>query len=465
MRIETEHLTAEEVAQFRERALTPAQRRELDAHVVGCESCLRQVLDPAHSPLAFTSLTEAFMPSVDEKPFHLSREELKRYKGEVLDEADRTIFESHLEICSECSREAAEAQAIAGAVSATGQSAKWIEKESKPRWRWVPAFGERPLLWTPARVFGIIAVVGCVLLLLALWAQKKTTQNQAIQTEQRDNPVIPAIPPNNSAAPPAPTGELAGSNVNVSSPGSNSNQASSNSSTEDEKINTPSIVVRLKDNGAEVGLDSQGKLVGLEGIAPQAQRAVQTALASERLPEPQALKDLAGGKIILMGQATDGLPFKLIAPVGVVLSLNRPTLRWQPVDGATSYTVSVYDSDFNRVAKSNPQSKTAWTVPLSLQNGKIYSWEVTALKDNQEITSPVAPAPRAQFKIVEVERLNEIAAVRKQQPLSHLALGVLYARAGLLTEAEREFRALLNANPQSNVAKKLLSTVQAWRSP
>ena len=460
MRIETEHLTEEEVARFRQRALTPAQRRELDAHVVGCESCLRQVLNPAHSHLAFTSLTEAFMPSLDEKPFHLSQEELKRYNGDVLDEADRTIFESHLEICSECSRQAAEAKAIAEAVPAAG----WIEKETKPRWRWVPAFGVRSLFWTPARAVGIIAAVGCVLLILALWIQQMTapTQDQAVQTEQRDKPTLPS--PNNSAAPPAPTGELAGGNENESSPGSNNNQASSNSSTEDAKINAPSIVVRLKDNGAEVGLDSQGKLVGLERIAPATQKAVQTALASEHLPEPQALNELAGGKIILMGEVSEGLPFKLIAPVGVVLSLNRPTLRWQPVDGATHYTVSVFDSDFNRVAKSNPQGATAWTVPLSLQNGKIYSWEATALKDNQEITSPVAPAPRAQFKIVEAERLNEIATVRKQKPLSHLALGVLYARAGLLTEAEGEFRALLNDNPQSNVAKKLLSMVQAWRS-
>jgi hypothetical protein len=467
MRIETEHLTEQEVAQFRERELNAMKRRELDAHVIDCESCLRRVLNPAHSPLAFTSLTEAFMPSADEKPFHLSHEELKRYSNDVLDEADRTIFESHLEICSECSREAAELQTIAGAVPANGRSAGWIEKETKPGRRWIPAFGRFSTFWTPARAVGMIAVVGCVLLIVALWIQQKTTptQEQAIQTEQRNNPALPPIPSNNSTAPPAPTGELAGSNENASSPGSNNNQDASSSSTEDEKKGASPIVVHLKDGDAEVGLDGQGKLVGLERLAPQTQKAVQTALASERLPEPQALNDLAGGKIILMGQATDGLPFKLIAPVGVVLSLNRPTLRWQPVDGATHYTVSVFDSDFNRVAKSNPQGATTWTLPLSLQNGKIYSWEVTALKDNQEITSPVAPAPRAQFKIAEAQRLNEIAIVRKQKPLSHLTLGVLYARAGLLTEAEREFRALLNANPQSNVAKKLLSTVQAWRSP
>lgn len=467
MGVETEHLTEQEIAQFRRRELTPMERRLLDSHIAVCESCLRRVLNPAHSPLAFTSLTEALLPSADEKPFHLSQEELKRYNADSLDEADRTIFESHLEICSECEREAAELQTIAGSVSPGGRSVEWVEKETKARWRWLPVFGRMSTLWTsPARVFGMIAAVGCVLLILALWTQKKTapTQDQATQTEQRDNPALPAIQSNNSAEPSPGDALAGGSNENTSSPGSINNQDSSNSSTEEQKTNASSTVVRLQDNGAEVGLDRQGKLIGLERLTPQAQKAVQTALASEGLPEPQALNELGGPKIILMGQATDGVPFKLIAPIHSVLSLNRPTLRWQPLDGATHYTVSVFDSDFNRVAKSNPQTTTAWTVPLSLQNGKIYSWEVTALKDNQEITSPVAPAPRAQFKIVELERLNEIATVRKQKPVSHLTLGVLYARAGLLTEAEGEFRALLNDNPQSNVAKKLLSTVQSWRS-
>ena len=220
----------------------------------------------------------------------------------------------------------------------------------------------------------------------------------------------------------------------------------------------------MKDGDVKVSLDRQGKLSGLEMLAPQTQKAVQTALASEHLSEPRVLNELAGSKIILMGQATDGLPFKLLAPVGIIVNSNRPTLRWQPLDGANLYTVSVFDSDFNRVAKSDAQSATQWSVPVSLQNGKLYSWEVTALKDNQEVISPVAPAPRAQFRIVERGSLNEIASVRREHPRSHLTLGVLYARAGLLVEAEREFRALLKDNPQSNVAKRLLRTVQTWRN-
>lgn len=465
MKLEKEHLTEQEVAQFQQRGMNMAERRELDAHVARCEDCLQRILKPtAQTHLAFTSLTEAFMQSADEKPFHLSQEELKRYNNENLDEADRTIFESHLEICSECKSEAAELQTASASVPAIGRSDEQVESETKSRWKWFPVFARRPLLWTPARIAVMIAAIGCVLLILALWIQKKPaqTQDQFAQTEQRNNP-IGLVTPAGGGADAAPTGEIAGSNKNESAPVGVNNTASPNTSSEGQGASAEVFVVRLKDGDQDVSLDNQGKLSGLEKLAPPIQRAVQAALASEHLLEPKVLNELAGTKINLMDGSTDGRPFKLIAPVGVVISNNRPTLRWQPLDGATSYTVSVFDSDFNRVARSNPQSTTAWTVPLSLQNGNIYSWEVTALKDNQEITSPVAPAPRAQFKIVEIEKLKEIASVRRNRPLSHLTLGVLYARAGLLMEAEREFRALLNDNPQSNVAKKLLSTVQTWR--
>ncbi|MGH9882254.1 MAG: tetratricopeptide repeat protein [Pyrinomonadaceae bacterium] len=41
--------------------------------------------------------------------------------------------------------------------------------------------------------------------------------------------------------------------------------------------------------------------------------------------------------------------------------------------------------------------------------------------------------------------------------------GTLYARAGLLDDAERELRALLAANPKSPTARKLLQSVRAIR--
>ena len=57
----------------------------------------------------------------------------------------------------------------------------------------------------------------------------------------------------------------------------------------------------------------------------------------------------------------------------------------------------------------------------------------------------------------------EVDAAQRAAGDSRLALGVIYARAGLLDEAEREFRALLEENPASATAQKLLRDVRARR--
>ncbi|HKR02827.1 MAG TPA: hypothetical protein VJT09_19265 [Pyrinomonadaceae bacterium] len=445
MRTKQEHLTDTEVADFRRLAISSAERRRLDAHVAACEDCLGRLLGPSHTHLALDSLTEAFMPSAAEKPFHLSREELKRYQTEGLDEADRIIFESHLEICPECNVEADSLQPAARAIPAT---------ESRSRFSY--AFRHLPQFWTPARAVAVIAAVGCLLIVVALWIQRKPAQgpNQAAQTEHRDNPAVaPSV------------GESGGGNENESARAENNNQGAANIPAEEQGPAASENIVRLKDGDAEVSFDSQGHLTGLEKLAPQIQSSVQTALASGNLPEPRVLDELSGPKINLLGGPSAGLPFKLIAPVGVAVAHNRPTLSWQALEGAVSYTVSVFDSDFNRVATSGPQKAIRWTPPPgSLRSGKVYSWEVTATRDGQEVRSPVAPAPRAQFKIIEARQLNEIASVRTESPRSHLSLGVVYARAGLLDEAEREFRLLVKDNPRSRIARRFLHTVQGWRS-
>jgi hypothetical protein len=218
------------------------------------------------------------------------------------------------------------------------------------------------------------------------------------------------------------------------------------------------------DNGREVKLDSRGNLVGLDELTPSARTAVRTVLNAGILPKPRVLEELSAPAIKLMGQAGGEPSFELTSPLGIVVVADRPTLRWRPLGGADSYTVSVFDPEFNRVARSAPQTATEWTVTLPLRRGGVYSWEVTALKDGREITSPVAPAPRAQFKILEAETLEQLAAVEKSRAPSHLALGVMYARSGLLGEAEREFQKFVKDNPRSRLAKRLLHTVRGWRS-
>ena len=85
------------------------------------------------------------------------------------------------------------------------------------------------------------------------------------------------------------------------------------------------------------------------------------------------------------------------------------------------------------------------------------------MKDGQEITSPRPPAPQAKFRVLDQAKANELAQARRDHRSSHLTLGLLYADAGLLREAEQEFRLLQNANPNSELARTLLRQVQSLR--
>ena len=88
---------------------------------------------------------------------------------------------------------------------------------------------------------------------------------------------------------------------------------------------------------------------------------------------------------------------------------------------------------------------------------------MTALIDGKEIVSPSASVSEVKFAILSGNDLSELNQLRKSD--SRLALGVFYARVGLVAEAEREFQKLIQLNPQSELPRKLLQSVRSGRKP
>jgi hypothetical protein len=158
-----------------------------------------------------------------------------------------------------------------------------------------------------------------------------------------------------------------------------------------------------------------------------------------------------------------GARFSVIDPVGIVLLSDRPTFRWSPLEGATGYIVEVYDDKLKQVLISPQLTDTSWRAPQSLERGGIYSWQVTASKGGEEFSSPRPPAPPAKFRILDQTLANEIVQARRAYASSHLTMALVYTQAGLLDEAEREFRALQKANPNSAISRRLLASAQAMR--
>jgi hypothetical protein len=222
-------------------------------------------------------------------------------------------------------------------------------------------------------------------------------------------------------------------------------------------------VAQLNDGGGRLTLDREGTLSGADGLPHAYREMLKGALADRRIERSPQLNGLSRPGSSLMSSDASGAEFSVLDPAGSVLLTDRPTFRWSELEGATGYVVEVYDAGFNLVATSPRLDARSWSAPRTLPRGKVYSWQVTAFKDGQEIKSPRPPAPQAKFRVLDRAKADELARARRAYPSSHLTLGLLYARAGLLKEAEQELRLLQRANPDSELARGLLRRVQALR--
>jgi hypothetical protein len=410
----TEHLSREDLQNYRR--LEQPRRRAIDAHLASCPSCVKSLVDSGGAPIAFDSLNEAFLPAQDETPFHLTHTDLQNWLAHNADEADSIIYSSHLEDCADCR---AELQAVRESAARTAAPAITTFEANPTR-----SFG--PWL-TPARAAAVLAAVIVIVIAVVLLRRQQLLEPNHL-AEQGATPTL----------------------VNSQTPTSNPPQTVS-----------PALVV-LKDGEREIRIENDGRLSGLENFDESSQRAAQAALKGEALTKPGILGELSTAKIRLLGTPDDET-FQLIGPIGRVVAEDRPAFRWRPSQGAENYVVSVFDGNFNRVIQSPPLTTTQWTPDVPLSRGGTYSWEVKASREGKETVAPAAPAGAAKFVVLASSRFDALSKLKRQTPLSHLVLGTEYARAGLVTDAEREFRELIKQNPDSPVAKKLLRTVQGWR--
>jgi predicted anti-sigma-YlaC factor YlaD len=179
----TDHLTETEVSLFRERTIMPTARERVDAHVAECESCLRRILPSEDSALVYSELTEALLPRDADEAFHLSHADLRRYANGVVDQADTVIFESHLEICDQCSEamHSLPASPLVETVSASTRQAEIPAEQFSPAWRSAFQF-------TPARAVAGVMVALSLVLAFVVWLRwpggpvDQTTQKTTSQT-------------------------------------------------------------------------------------------------------------------------------------------------------------------------------------------------------------------------------------------------------------------------------------------
>lgn len=426
-----DHLSAQLIEAYRQRALEPAEMLAADVHLAACAACRqawRSALalpSPAH--LQATVLA-AQMSELEE---HLAVEQVRAYIAGQLDAVDHELAESHLEVCAACQTQTAAARV-------TPQAAK------KPWWHsilpaWLGNLGEASVTWQLGEASLTWPLAGAALLLVSLaWGLTSWRQSVRRVAFERASPTPTATgQPRLSVPSPAPASQ----------------------------------VLALNDGERQITLDAQGALTGFELLPEVERQQITAALTRGRIETPAILVELRSKANTLMGApptdpaliwATNSAA-TLRTPVGVVLETPRPTLRWKALPSATSYVVTINEpaANFREAAVSPKLTKPLWTVPTALPRGRLYTWQVTATLNGREVTAPAPSTPEAKFRVLTAAQAEELAQGRQTYAGQHLPLGLLYARLGLLAEAEHEFQALAQANPSVPVVQKLLGEIRA----
>jgi len=404
-----EHLTQKQVEGYSLRQLPAAELLAVGDHLGECDACRSRVESALNNDAAFLALHEEAFSENGNLGAHLTTEQTADYVDKHLSGEALQLVNDHLAGCEHCALAVDDLRAFRNEIAPSldhdyGPTPAPAVVKTGWREKFVSLFKVAPV---PA--FGSAALAMLLLAAIAwiIWRTPKETHQEVVVAPTPVSQPTPLIEPSPLIPQPAPT-----------------------------------VVAQLNDGP----------------VPPVYEDRVKKVLASQKLERSSQLQGLTRPSSTLMGSDNKSLPFAVVEPVGNVVLSNQPTFRWSTLEGATGYVVEVYDDQFKLVTSSPELTNRSWTT--SLARGKVYSWQVKAIKDGQQFQAPKPPAPQARFRVLGGQQADEIVRARRSYGSSHLVLGLMYARAGLLDEAARELRALQSANPNSDVARRLLASIQ-----
>ncbi len=436
----TDHISPNRMEEFCARTLSAPEFVAVGKHLAHCEICTQTFREVLGKRRNYVPVSVNLSLEHQLKDDHLEDGQVASFVDDGLDDIEREMADLHLKTCAIC-RESIRRLIESRERIATESSVAHvpsIRPESRKTFAWLqlPSLGLKPAL------AGTLAVA-VILSLLAWFAFKKDGNDR----RQIDRAATETPLPNSGFASPSPDSfpRLPSVTPDINPPPSNR------------------IVASLNDNGRKLLMDSAGQITGLAETSPELSHSVKKALLSQSVTRPEILASLNGVPVTLRGGGVGKMPFKLLSPNKIVVVDVRPVFKWEVITDAAGYQVFVGDLKQRQAVVSEhlPPTVTEWTPATPLKRGGIYSWSVVATINGKEITSPGASAPEIKFKVLAERETRELARLKRNG--SHLALGVFYANAGMVAEAEREFQFLAHENPRSPIATGLLRAVQAWR--
>ncbi|MGI6296116.1 MAG: hypothetical protein ACOX3G_08490 [Armatimonadota bacterium] len=427
-----------ELKQFLEGKLAAQRLIEIDEHLDECKAC-RAAAGRMSPVINFAS---EVMGTTDCPEY----EELSAYVDQSLETERMKSVRSHIGLCEICSRDVDRIRELRSHAALREKIVVRPQKRMSRRRRGAFVYWRQAL--AAVSLGGVIAV--------AIVFGNAGDQNHNNRPQVANNPPIVSNLPKAPADDVAKTQAQEAPAVVESAPPSPSVVA--------EAPAKPAPVVKtvLRDGRYSV-VSSDGKIVfakkdgavvrGGAGIAAAIDEKLRTGKIKPAKPIQVAMATIhvrSAGTYDVSPTAP-----RLIAPVEKVLITQKPAFTWAAVDLAESYRVRVYDKSGNLIIDQVVQ-QTTFTPSSSLPRGKAYSWRVGVRFSE---TDGWVESAAGGFAVISAEDYSLINRTRRDFAGSHLAMGAAYESAGLYEEAAAEYKALRRANPNSELANRLLDGV------
>ena len=400
-----EHINEKDFTKYGESKLSPHEFLRVQTHLENCEDCERRLKEmfPNIAEMEEGLLIED-LSTRDADDFHLNYEEhLKPFIYGTISAIDKEIVESHVEICAACREDLRDLLVFHRELE---QEREIRELSRRSWWTHLTDWFSHPnhkAVWLAVAAILIFIGSGLAWLFLSK-PSDEIVKKSANPSDLETNQSAPKANINQA------TIEV---NQNTAEPKGNSNTQNQNTVESPKEVELANLVLpkflgdlRIEETGTRRGSDD----------SPTQKIAV-------------------------------------ISPKGSVIRDSSPVLKWQNVPNIQDFEVSVFDNDFNPVAKIDSVSGNSWRVP-NLTKGKIYQWQVSAklVTADGKTTKFLG---QSKFYIISERDENRI-----KQAKDGLEKGRAFAEAGLLREAAGEFRKYLKENPNSENAKKFLRQVE-----
>ena len=454
------HLHPNQIEGFYDRRLETAEMIADWEHLDTCDDCHRLFRDVFRERRQGAPVTLNLSPAYWFRDEHFDYETMAGYADETLDGEMREVAELHLRMCGNCRRELQSLIAFRRATESE-LNLRYGPNEMIKNRAWLSFLREWPRVsWKPVYTFAALILIGLAI----------TTSVSIFKPAQDKNSggeILTGITASPSASvspsPAVKEKNIAQSLTNELTPKSNSiPPRPKRRNTSRAHSSLSETLLALNDGGRQVIVDRHGQLTGLDDVPPEMRQSVREMLLTGEVKLPDFLSEFNGARSALRGTG-DNTAFKLLSPVGVVIADDRPTFQWEPLEGATAYRVEISDSPSRDPIRGDPLPATAtqWTPSGALPRGNFYSWIVIATVDGKEVVSPDASLPEAKFKVLDDEKAKELNLLKRAG--SHLALGVFFAREGMIAEAEKELQTLSDRNPELPELQKMIRSLRSIR--